>query len=106
MGRLVLVAYRPKPGKTADLHAVVREHVPILRGLGLATDRPAVAMSAADGTVVEVFEWVSEEAVKKAHSDPAVLAMWERFGACCDIVPYSSLAEAKEMFPHFNPIDL
>ena len=44
MGVLVIVAYRPKPGKEARLLELTKEHWPILRGLGLATDRPAYAM--------------------------------------------------------------
>ncbi len=57
MGDVVIVAYRPKPGREADLLALTRTHVPELRALRLATDRPATTMQAKDGTVVEVFEW-------------------------------------------------
>jgi hypothetical protein len=55
--RLVIVAYKPKPGKEAELLALSHEHVPYLRSLGLATDRPHIVAAAADGTIVEVFEW-------------------------------------------------
>lgn len=57
MGDMVIVAYRPKPGREEDLLALTREHVPALRRLGLATERPALAMRAKSGDVVEVFEW-------------------------------------------------
>ena len=30
MGDMVIVAYRPKPGKEADLLALTRDHVPAL----------------------------------------------------------------------------
>jgi hypothetical protein len=49
---IVVVAYKPKPGKEADLLQLTREHVPLLRAEGLATDRPVTACLAKDGTVV------------------------------------------------------
>ena len=57
MPRLFIAAYRPKAGQHHALLALVRDHVPTLRRLGLATGRPATAMRAADGTVLEVFDW-------------------------------------------------
>jgi hypothetical protein len=58
-GSIVIVAYKPKPGKEADLLQLTREHVPLLRAEGLATDRPVIACQAKDGTIVEVFEWAT-----------------------------------------------
>ena len=106
MGRMVIVAYRPRPGKQDRLLELTREHVPILRAEGLATDRPAYAMRAADGTIVEVFEWKSVEAIAAAHDNPQVLAMWGRYAEPCEYVSLSSLAEAHEMFAGFEPITL
>jgi quinol monooxygenase YgiN len=105
MGDLVIVAYRPKPGQADALLAVVRDHVPTLRRLGLATDRPVQAMRAKDGTIVETFEW-RDGAVAKAHENPDVLAMWGRFGEVCDIVPLKELAEAGDMFATFEPVEV
>jgi hypothetical protein len=102
---LVVVAYRPKPGKEADLSQLTREHVPLLRAEGLATDRPVVAARAADGTVVEVFEWVAG-GVEKAHSNARVLALWKRYADACEIVPLVTLAESSSMFASFTPLDL
>jgi hypothetical protein len=53
---IVIVAYRPKPGKEADLLQLTREHVPLLRAEGLVTDHPVTACRSTDGTIVEVFE--------------------------------------------------
>lgn len=106
MGHFVIACYRPKPGKEADLLAEVKAHLPALRGQGLVTDRPPYAMRAQDGTIVEVFEWQSEAAVNAAHSNPVVLAMWERFGACCEMVSLRTLAETEGPFPHFAPVDV
>ena len=105
MGRMVIVAYRPKPGYEAELDVLVREHVPCLKALGLVTDRPAQAMRAKDGTVVEVFEW-QDGAIEAAHSSPRVVELWERFGNACDYVPLRELPEAEAMFADFEPIAL
>jgi len=102
---IVIVAYRPKPGKEADLLQLTREHLPLLRGEGLATDRPVTAGQAKDGTVVEIFEW-APGGVERAHSNPTVLALWQRYGEACDIVPLASLAESASMFASFTPLDL
>ncbi|MDE1177655.1 MAG: hypothetical protein PW789_13775 [Edaphobacter sp.] len=102
---VVVVAYRPKPGMDEELLQLTREHVPLLRSQGLATERPFVAARAADGTIVEIFEWVAG-AVEKAHSNPVVLKLWERYAAVCEYVPLNQLAESSTMFASFTPIDL
>ena len=104
MGRIVIVAYRPKPGREDDLKALVRRHVGRLQELGLATGREPVVMESADGTVVEVFEWVSPEAVEAAHRDPEVQAMWGEFAEVCDYVPVGQLQEAGQLFSEFEPL--
>lgn len=105
MGDMVIVGYRPKPGQAAALLALTLEHLPILRRLGFASDRPALAMRAKDGTIVEVFEW-KDGAIAKAHEHPDVQALWARYAAACDYIPLTDLAEAKDLFASFEPIDL
>ena len=104
MGHIVIAAYRPKPDKEAALLSLTKTHVARLRALGLATDRKAIAMQASDGTVVEVFEWVSEEAVQRAHAHSEVLAMWEEYEACCTYVPVADVAGAADLFSGFRPL--
>jgi hypothetical protein len=103
--QIVIVAYRPKPGKEADLLQLTREHVPLLRAEGLATGHPVTAGRANDGTIVEVFEW-APGGMERAHSNPAVMLLWERYAAACDYVPLVSLAESSTQFASFAPIDL
>jgi len=105
MGRMVIAAYRPRPGQEEALLQLTREHLPILRSIGLATDRPALAMRAKDGTVIEAFEWVSDEAIEKAHTHPVVLDMWGRYEAACEYVRLSSVAETADQWAMFEPID-
>ena len=106
MARFVIAAFKPKPGKDRALLAVVEKHWRVLQGEGLVTSRPRYAMQAEDGTVLEVFEWASAEAITQAHENPAVLALWAEFEAACDYVPLASLAEAGHPFPEFRPLAL
>jgi len=103
-GIVVIVAYRPKPGKENELVDLVRSRVPTLRKGNLVTDRVPIIMRARDGTIIEVSEWKSQEAIDAAHKNPNVLAMWNKFFAICDCVPLNMLAEATEMFAAFEPI--
>jgi quinol monooxygenase YgiN len=100
----VIVAYRPKPGKERKLLELVRNRVPTLRKEGLVTDRVPTIMRARDGTIVEVSEWKSREAIDAAHKNPNVLAMWEKFSAVCECVPLKTLPEADDMFAGFEPV--
>jgi quinol monooxygenase YgiN len=104
-GVCVIVAYRPKPGKSAELLELVRSRVPTLRKEDLVTDRTPVLMRSRDGTIIEVSEWKSREAIDAAHKNPNVLAMWNKFFAVCDCVPLNTLAEAEEMFAGFEPVE-
>jgi len=103
-GVVVIVAYRPKPGKENELVDLVRSRVPTLRKEGLVTDRAPTMMRSRDGTIIEVSEWKSREAIDAAHKNPNVLAMWNKFFAICDCVPLKTVAEAEEMFAGFEPV--
>ena len=103
-GVIAIVAYRPKAGKDRELLELVRERVPLLLKERLVTGRAATIMRARDGTIVEVSEWKSREAIAAAHKNPNVLAMWGKFFALCDCVPLNTLSEAGEMFAGFEPV--
>jgi hypothetical protein len=44
--------------------------------------------------------------VEKAHSNPVVKKLWERYAAACEIVPLNQLAESSTMFASFSPLDV
>ena len=104
MSRTVIVAYTPKPGKDAALLAAVKKHLRVLQTEQLATDRPAHVMRAGNGTIIEVFEWRSTDAIAKAHTNPAVQALWGEFGAACDYTSLDKLAECGKMFAEFESV--
>jgi diadenosine tetraphosphate (Ap4A) HIT family hydrolase len=106
MGRIVIACYRPKAGMKDRLLELTRSHVGRLRSAGLVTERAPIALEAQDGTVVEVFEWASREAIERAHSDPRVQELWREFGEVCDYVPLAELGEAKQLFAEFAPVSL
>jgi quinol monooxygenase YgiN len=103
-GVIVIVAYRPKPGKESETLDLVGSRVPTLRKEALVTERTPIIMRARDGTIMEVSEWKSQQAIDAAHKNPNVLAMWNRFFAVCDCVPLNQLSESAEMFAGFEPV--
>lgn len=106
MGRFVIVAYKPKPGKAEGLTAAVEKHLRVLRSEKLVTEAAANVMRASDGTVIEVFEWLSSEAIARAHTSPAVQALWTEFAEVCEYIPLASLSEAQQMFAEFESVSL
>lgn len=105
MGGIVcIVAYRPKPGRETEILELVRGRVPTLRKENLVTDRVPVIMRAKDGTIIEVSEWKSQDAIDEAHRNPRVLAMWDKFFSACDCVPLKTVPEAEMMFAGFEPV--
>jgi hypothetical protein len=104
MGSISVACYRPRPGCDQALLDLVRDHLPPLRGQGLVTGRASIVMKAADGTIIEIFEWVSAEAIAGAHSNPVVLELWKRFEAVCQYEIPCNVAEFQKMFSHFEPV--
>lgn len=102
---VVIIGYRPKPEKVSDLDQLTREHYPILKKEGLVTDRIPTIMKASDGTVIEVFEWRSADAIAAAHTNEEVKKMWERYSACSEFVPLAELKESTEIFASFTPFE-
>jgi quinol monooxygenase YgiN len=104
MGSVVVACYKPRPGAEEALLDLVRGHLPPLRSQGLVTDRAPIVMRTADGVIVEVFEWVSQEAIAAAHTNPVVLDLWKKFEAVCWYETPANVAEFKNMFSHFEPL--
>jgi quinol monooxygenase YgiN len=104
-GRIAIVGYKPKPGRAEALKSLARTHVQRLRTEGLVTAREPIIMEAKDGTIIEVFEWKSKEALEAAHRNPSVQAMWKEYAEVCDYVPVASVEETKQLFSEFSSLD-
>jgi hypothetical protein len=104
MGRFVIAGYKPRADQGPALRALVKRHWPALRDQALVSARSALVMRADDGTIVEVFEWLSPQSVARAHDNPVVQALWAEFAAVCDFVPVGGLAEAARLFSEFESL--
>lgn len=111
MGLVSIAAFRAHPGKEAELRRVIADRLPLLRGLGLATDRPDILLRSRGSTgakggevLVSISEWVSQEAIDRAHRMPEVHALWGRFAACSDWVKLETLPECGEDFATFEAV--
>jgi hypothetical protein len=101
----VIAAYRPKPGKEADLMRLVREHRRALASAGLVTSRaPLLLRARSDGTLLEIFEWASPKAADEAHQHAPIRATWKKLRAVADFVALSDIAEAAKAFSHFEAL--
>jgi hypothetical protein len=104
MGSISVACYKPRAGCEKALLELVHNHLPPLRSEGLVTERPSIIARTADGTIVEIFEWISQEAIAGAHQNPVVLELWKQFEAVCTYETPSNLPEFQKMFSHFEPL--
>ena len=102
---IVFVRYKPREGREADLLELVRRHGPVLVENGLVTDRPFIHGRASDGSVLEVFEWISEDASRSAHDNEAIQAVWGAMAECAEFLAVGELEEMRGPFAHFTPFD-
>ena len=93
-----IVTYVPKPGKEAELLALVKKHEPALRKVGLVTSEPFRLWKAYDirkqrEQFIEYFVWKDGQASDVAHQTPEIMAVWEPMGpvleelTICEVEP-------------------
>jgi hypothetical protein len=99
---LSFAAYKPKSGQEEELMKLVERHLPKLKDLGFATDRENYIAKSQDGTIIEVFEWASMNAVNAAHQHPAVSDIWEKMTLVADFLPINQLPELNSPFADFK----
>ena len=102
--RIVMVAYKPKPGKEGELKTLALDHHSRLKAEDLVTDRSPILMQSQDGTIIEVFEWKSAEAIKQSHINKAVGQMWQEFSQVCEYVPIGQVSESSNLFADYSCI--
>lgn len=104
MGRVAIVAYKPKPGNEEALRTLIKKHAPCLKEAGLVTEKESFVLETKDGTIIEVFEWKSEQAMKTAHKHPQVQQMWREYAEVSTYTPLNRLPEAGKLFAEFAPV--
>jgi hypothetical protein len=101
----VIAVYQPKCDKHVELVGCVRSHMEALREEDLVSDVGSLMLRAQDGSIIEIFEWKSDEALSASHRNPKVRALWARFAECCKPGTLATLPEAMEPFPHFEVLE-
>jgi len=103
-GTMTITTYMPKPDKAEELLQVLRQHVPTLRQLGLATEYPSTLMRSEDGSFVEIFEWESEESSKKALEHPKVQKLRKDIQSLCDFKSLADVPESQNTIAKFKRV--
>jgi quinol monooxygenase YgiN len=100
---ITMALYQPHVGKEEQLNDVLKKHIKTLEAENLITSREPIRAVASDGTVIEIFEWKSEQAKDAAHESPVVMKVWNEIMEIAEIKSLSSLEESKHSFPTFAP---
>jgi quinol monooxygenase YgiN len=103
---ITMALYQPHVGKEEQLNDVLKKHIKTLEAENLITSRQPIRAVASDGTVIEIFEWKSEQAKDAAHESPVVMKVWNEIMEIAEIKSLSSLEESKHSFPNFAPYTL
>jgi hypothetical protein len=102
--RIVMVGYKPFPGKEDTLKQLMKTHVARLRKEGLVSDREPILMISKSGVVIEIFGWKSKEAIEAAHKNAVAQKIWTEYAAVCEYVPVGNLEESTTLFSEFSPL--
>ena len=101
---VAVCTYRVRDGQDETFLALMREHAPTLRRLGLLAEEPSLLFQGKDESgktfVVEVLRWKSEEAPDLAEQMPDVLRIWEGIGKLVE----ARLGRPAMEFPHMEEI--
>jgi hypothetical protein len=81
--------YQVKSEQVDEFLDVIDRHWVILRELELVTDRDVEVYlgperETGEPLVVEIFDWVDDDASARAHTHPAVSEVWEAMGPLCE----------------------
>lgn len=106
MSIVAIAAYLPVSGQEASFLILLNEHIRTLRELGLISDMAPLYLRSSNDTIIEIFEWISEEAKTGAHENPAVMKIWGQFSTLAAIVTLASLEEAGMPFAAFARLEV
>jgi hypothetical protein len=104
MSHLVVSWYRAKPGCEDRLTECLDRHLPLLTQYALVSDRTPIRTRLSEGTFVEVFEWVSEEALRQAHAVPEITDLWAQIAEYSEpmMMDEDMLDELRDAFDSFR----
>jgi hypothetical protein len=85
---VAMCTYRIKSGREEEFVGLLRRHWPTLRDMGLVENAPSLVFRGTDDLgktyFVEILTWMDSEMPNRAHELPAVMAVWEPMGMCCE----------------------
>lgn len=105
MGVMVIAIYKPDAGQEDALLALAARHEDVLRTEELVTDRPFTLLQADDGTFLELFEWINEDAANNAHANERVSGLWQTMGEVASFPPGKDLPAFEQSFSHFKIVE-
>lgn len=103
----VFAHYRVREGHLHEFLDLIARHGPVLRRLGLITDQPTKVFAGQEKTneaplVIEIFEWVDDDASSRAHTHPEVSGLWEAMGPLCE----DRGGQPSMEFPHLHEVEV
>jgi len=104
MKKIAIACFKPNPHMESKLIELILMHGSALRRSGYVSETPSYRAKSSDGKIIEVFEWISNEAKEKAHQDPEIKSIWDEFESICEITILGSLPESKHKFANFNSL--
>lgn len=107
MTATVVCIYRVAAGNETAFTQLLERHWPVLRELGLATEKRPLHYRGAEQRTgeplfFEIFEWVSEKSSGLAHQHPDVMEIWERM----DKLTEARGDKPNMEFPHVRELDV
>jgi hypothetical protein len=97
-----IACYRPRKNKARLMKQLVRRHGPLLFQEGLITARPVMLLESGNGILIEIFEWASAGAKRKAHGNPKILGLWGEMEKNGKNVSLSGIDEADDLFANLK----
>lgn len=107
---VVLAVYRVAEKAQPQFLRVVAEKREYFQKTGYTTARSPILLRSGSSPefLIDIFEWASEQAIERAHSDPIVLRYWaemERLWIDGGL-GLNQLPESDESFAGFEPVAL
>lgn len=104
MSRILIVSYRPAPGKFHEVVGLLRAQYQRSRALGMAsTNRPLLARSAAgDLTLIATFSHADD--LDRCWEDPDFQDLDARLAEVAEMIPARSLHEASGSYMDLEEI--
>ncbi len=104
MNRVVVAAYRPKPGLSGELEKLIRAHHNVLVQERLADPRAPYIIRASDQTIVEIYLVTESYSKSTCIKNARVRDLWRLMDDICTYVPPGRLEEMQALFPEFTLI--